>query len=86
MQTSSTRKLIDIKAPTFRSLSHKAARKGVSLKRYIENLLEESVKDDELPATDGVTDPKILSLIGIAKPAVPLGDMDDDKLQYILSK
>lgn len=41
MQAETTRKLIDIKAPVFNSLSLKAKRKGVSLKRYIEDLLEE---------------------------------------------
>ena len=41
MQAETTRKLIDIKAPVFNSLALKAKRKGVSLKRYIEDLLEE---------------------------------------------
>ena len=43
MQAETTRKLIDIKAPVFRSLTLKARRKGVSLKRYIEDLLEEEM-------------------------------------------
>ena len=44
MQEATTRKLIDIKAPTLLALSFKAKRKGVSLKRYIEEILEEDGK------------------------------------------
>ena len=86
MLESTTRKLIDIKAPTFRALSYKARRKGVSLKRYIEDLLDESSMSDEFPSPEGVTDQRILSLIGMAKPTVPSEGITDEKLHYILSK
>ena len=86
MNEAATRKLIDIKTPVFMSLSNKAKRKGVSLKRYIEDLLEEDAMTETLPVPQGVTDAKILSLIGIAKPIVHPGDVDDERLKYILSK
>ncbi|MBP5487416.1 MAG: hypothetical protein J6Y06_07315 [Bacteroidales bacterium] len=86
MQEAVTRKLIDIKSPTILALSIKAKRKGVSLKRYIEDLLEESVTFEDLPAPKGVTDRRILSLIGMAKPVTPIESIEDEKLKYILSK
>ena len=86
MQEPATRKLIDIKAPTSKALSFKAMRKGVSLKRYIEDLLEESAVSEDIPSPEGVTDERILSLIGMAKPTVSLDGIVDDKLRYILSK
>ena len=86
MQAETTRKLIDIKAPVFNSLALKAKRKGVSLKRYIEDLLEEDAREDQHAAPEGVTDGKILSLIGMAKPAIRPADLDDERLQYILNK
>ena len=49
MQGATTRKLIDIKNPTFRVLSIKAKKKGVSLKRYIEDLLEEDASPKDRP-------------------------------------
>ena len=86
MQAETTRKLIDIKAPVFQSLTLKAKRKGVSLKRYIEDLLEEDARENHHSAPEGVTDGKILSLIGMAKPAIRPEDLADDRLQYILNK
>ena len=86
MNGTATRKLIDIKAPVFISLSTKARRKGVSLKRYIEDLLEEDAMKGSQPAPEGVTDIRILSLIGMAKPTVRPEEIDDDRLRYILSK
>jgi hypothetical protein len=86
MRAETTRKLIDIKAPVFQHLALKAKRKGVSLKRYIEDLLEADVREDHHAAPEGVTDGKILSLIGMAKPAIRPADLDDDRLQYILNK
>lgn len=86
MQESSTRKLIDIKAPVFRALTFRARKKGVSLKRYIEDLLEESAGSGEPASVYGVTDHRILSLIGIAKSGSAVGPDDDEKLNYILSK
>ena len=81
-----TRKLIDIKPAVFQSLSVKAKRKGVSLKRYIEDLLESDSLQDRPAVPEGVTDPGIISLIGVAKPVVNSEDVNDDRLQYILSK
>lgn len=81
-----TRKLIDIKAPVFRVLSGKAQKRGVSLKRYIEDLLEADSREGGAHAPEGVSDPKILSLIGVAKPVRPSDVVDDDRLTYILSK
>ena len=86
MSAETTRKLIDIKAPVFRSLTLKARRKGVSLKRYIEDLLEEDAQEERRTAPEGVTDEKILSLIGLAKPSIRPADLEDDRLQYILNK
>lgn len=86
MQEAVTRKLIDIKAPVFKVLSNKARREGVSLKRYIENLLESDAAAGAQDAPEGVTAPNILSLIGMAKPTVHVESIDDDKLRYILSK
>ena len=86
MQTETTRKLIDIKAPVFNSLALKARRKGVSLKRYIEDLLEEDAQEEHRAAPEGVTDEKVLSLIGLAKPSIRPADLEDDRLQYILNK
>ena len=86
MPTETTRKLIDIKAPVFQSLTLKARRKGVSLKRYIEDLLEENAQEEHRPAPEGVTDEKVLSLIGLAKPSIRPADLEDDRLQYILNK
>ena len=80
------RKLIDIKAPVLRVLSGKAQKRGVSLKRYIEDLLEADSREGEAHAPEGVSDPKILSLIGVAKPVSPSEVVDDDRLTYILSK
>ena len=80
-----TRKLIDIKTSVFQVLSHKAQRRGVSLKRYIEDLLEADSLQDR-PNLDGVSNQKILSLIGIAKPTIALDSIEDDRLKYILSK
>ncbi|MBR4002092.1 MAG: hypothetical protein IKI89_06985 [Bacteroidales bacterium] len=86
MQGTTTRKLIDIKMSVFETLSRKARLKGVSLKRYIEDLLEEDSLNGDNPVPEGVTDEKIISLIGIAKPSVPLDWIEDERLQYILSK
>ncbi len=86
MQGTTTRKLIDIKNPTFRVLSIKAQKKGVSLKRYIEDLLEEDAAPKERQTPEGVTAERILSLIGIAKPSILPEDVDDERLNYILSK
>ena len=76
MQAETTRKLIDIKAPVFNSLALKAN----------EDLLEEDAYEEHRAAPAGVTDGKILSLIGLAKPTLRPSDLEDDRLQYILNK
>lgn len=80
------RKLIDIKSSVFETLSVKAKGKNMSLKRYIEQLLEEDAKEKALPSVKGVTDARILRLIGAGKPAGGPADILDERLQYILSK
>ena len=86
MQGAATRKLIDIKMSVFEALSRKARLKGVSLKRYLEDLLEEDSRHGDNPVPEGVSDEKIIYLIGIAKPSVPLDPIEDERLKYILSK
>ncbi len=82
MITAPHRKLIDIKPAVFEGLSREAARQGVSLKRYIEDLLEQAC-----PKPSVEVSPKILRLIGSAKPSKgQIEDIDDDRLQYLLSK
>ena len=56
------------------------------MKRYIEDLLEEDAMTGSQSVPQGVTDAKILSLIGMAKPTVRPEDYDDERLNYILSK
>lgn len=82
------RKLIDIKPGVFESLQYKAQRKSISLKRYIEELIEKDAAEEGLPVIAGVTDPRILRLIGIAKPknGETIENLEDERLQYILSK
>lgn len=80
-----TRKLIDIKAPIMKRLSLKAAGKGMSLKKYIESLLEaEAISSSEEGLIEGVSSEAIIGLIGIAK--LPDGVELDDRAKYILSK
>ena len=75
------RKLIDIKPAVFETLSFEAARQGVSLKRYIENLLESTCYKKAVPQTS------ISRLIGSALPKNgDYSSIDDDRLQYLLSK
>ena len=56
------------------------------MKRYIEDLLEEDASPKERQTPEGVTAERILSLIGIAKPSILPEDVDDERLNYILSK
>ena len=86
MNRSATRKLIDIKPSVINALKIKARRKGVSLKRYIEDLLEEDSNKDILHVPEGVSNAKVIALIGVAKPSVDVDMIDDERLQYILSK
>ena len=83
----SKRKLIDIRMPVFSVLSLQASKDGVSLKKYIENLLEAEAEQRRPAVPAGVTDPRILSLVGVAKNAVENEEAEsDERLQYILSK
>ena len=82
----SKRKLIDIRMPVFSVLSLQASKAGVSLKKYIENLLEAEAERAWPAVPSEVTDPRILSLIGIAKDVDSSIDPDDDRMRYILSK
>ncbi len=76
------RKLIDIKPAVFDALSIEASRQGVSLKRFIEDLLENSC-----PPVKTSVSPKIQRLIGSAVPkGKNLESIQDDRLQYLLSK
>lgn len=76
------RKLIDIKPAVFESLSLEAAREGVSLKRYIEEMLEKACPRPEVNRNNGIG-----RLIGSAIPKdVDIYSIDDDRLQYLLSK
>ena len=84
MQASATRKLIDIRQSVFQVLTIKARKKGLSLKRYIEEVLEEDAKDLRIP--EEVSDRKILSLIGIARQPDQAELLSDERLQYLLSK
>lgn len=82
-----TRKLIDIEAPVRERLTMKALRRGVSLKRYIEDILRDDAADEvAADVSMRVTSPKILGLIGIAKLPAGASIPDDERLKYILSK
>ena len=75
------RKLIDIKPFVFESLSLEAARQGTSLKRFIENLLEQACPKREVPSVG------ISRLVGSALPKdKESSSIDDDRFQYLLSK
>ncbi len=80
------RKLIDLKGPVFDTLSREAKIHGVSLKKYIENVLEEDAARCRPAAPAGVHDSGILGLIGVAKHLAASSDPDDERLRYILSK
>lgn len=79
------RKLIDIKPSVFEKLTVKARCQGVSLKRYIESLLEEDTADMKTSSPEGVSSKNIISLIGIAKGAAAM-DWEQQRLHYLLSK
>ena len=83
---STRRKLIDLRGSVFETLSREARNHGVSLKKYIETVLEEDAARHRPAAPAGVHDAGILGLIGVAKHIVASADPDDDRLQYILSK
>ena len=78
----SHRKLIDIKPAVFESLSLEAERRGISLKRHIENILEEACPRKKVGGTSGIS-----RLIGSALPSgADIDSLNDDRLQYLLSK
>ena len=78
------RKLIDLKPEVFRGLSVKAKKRGLTLKKYIENVLEADSVSSAASVPEGVTSPKIVSLIGIAKGADI--DWEKERLDYLLDK
>lgn len=76
------RKLIDLKPSVFDALSLEAAREGVSLKRFIESVLEKTCI-----STRNEVSPGIRRLIGSALPKnADYSKIEDDRLQYLLSK
>ena len=80
--TAAHRKLIDLKPAVFKSLSLEAARQGVSLKRFIEKLLESACPNTFESEVTGIT-----RLIGSAIPKDnDLSSIDDERLKYLLSK
>ena len=83
----SHRKLIDLRSSVFETLSMDAGRQNVSLKKYIENMLDERARVlDEQPRNLNVS-PAIFRLIGSAKPASgKIEEIEDDRLMYLLSK
>ena len=80
------RKLIDIRPSVFEKLSIKAGREGVSLKRYIEDMLERDSEDVEALAPAGVSSSKVISLIGAAKGSTVHVDWEEERLKYLLVK
>ena len=87
MAPATKRKLIDIKQPVFLILSREAEEKSVSLKRLIEEMLEQAaLQYSSRQAGEKELSPNIRRLIGSAKPAQDLAEIEDDRLQYILSK
>lgn len=84
----SRRKLIDISQPVFETLSDEARRRHLSLKRLIESMLESAAEEiaHEHPRPLAVNE-SIRRLIGSAKPqGRDLSEIQDERLQYILSK
>lgn len=81
------RKLIDISQPVFQILSIEAEENSVSLKRLIEDMLEQAaLQYSARQARGSAISPRIRRLIGSAKPARNLTEIEDDRLQYLLSK
>ena len=85
---SSKRKLIDIKQPVFQLLSQEANERQISLKRLIEDMLDKAARQyEERRRNEMAISPVIRQLIGSAKPAGrAVSEIEDDRLQYILSK
>ena len=83
----SHRKLIDLSGQVFDVLSLDAVRQRVSLKKYIENMLDERARDLSSKADASGISPEILRLVGSALPKDGrVEDIKDDRLEYLLSK
>ena len=81
------RKLIDLTATVFETLSIDAGRQNVSLKRYIENLLTERARMLDETAESLDISPTVFRLVGSALPSKgKVEDIADDRLRYLLSK
>lgn len=86
MEVATKRKLIDIHPAVFDSLTILARGKNMSLKKYIESLLEDEASRRTPHIPSAVKDPRVISLVGMAKHAVNAMDPNDERAQYILSK
>ena len=86
METTAKRKLIDIQPAVFESLTILARGKNMSLKKYIETLLEEESSRHSPVVPSSVKDPRVIGLLGMAKHAAAALDPDDERANYILSK
>lgn len=86
--TERKRKLIDIPGSVFEVLSMESQRRQVPLKRLIESVLSETAMQLETEYLRESPRSALLGkLIGSAKPkAGRLEDIQDDRLQYLLSK
>lgn len=85
MENVAHRKLIDLEPAVFNSLSKEAAKRNISLKGLIEEMLREQAAT--ISHRTQRFSPEIDRLIGSANPdKVDLSTIDDDRLQYILSK
>ena len=82
------RKLIDLKPGVVGILSEKAAMAGLSLKRYLESVLEEeALKTERDRKLKNVHSPKIRNLVGIIRlDSSRMEAIEDGRLKYILSK
>lgn len=82
------RKLIDIRMPVFETLSEEAQRTNVSLKKFIESLLEmkaEEIRQNEI----SVTPPSDLlrKLVGSARSEqFSPEELEEERLKYLLAK
>lgn len=82
------RKLIDLKPGVVGILAEKAALAGVSLKRYLETILEEeALKSERDRKLENVRSQRIRNLVGIIRmEPSKIEAIEDDRLKYILSK
>jgi hypothetical protein len=82
------RKLIDLPLPVVRAIGRRAKAKSMPFKKYVETLIEEDARKDDIEASipDEITDPALRSLVGIARRKDTFETNGDDRLDYILSK